>query len=136
MGQSYSLTLSHIKTAFSKELQQAPNLFNFKMADEFFWDNVRRFARSNMVTLLILAGVIGTAFLIFAVILVCTITNRKKIYDQYKKANNHRSNNTRYESSIRKIESNNNSNNLSVANARSNINQATVFSKIKRNEID
>ena len=92
-----------------------------EMADnEFFWDNVRRFAQSNMVTLLILAGVIGTAFLVFIIILICTIKNRKQIYNQYKKTNHH-SRNVRYEGTVSKQAEAN----LNIANTTSSVNQAT-----------
>lgn len=101
------------------------------MADnEFFWDNVRRFAQSNMVTLLILAGVIGTAFLVFIIILICTIKNRKQIYNQYKKTNHH-SRNVRYEGTVSKQAEAN----LNIANTASSVNQATIITCASNNQI-
>jgi len=103
-----------------------------EMADnEFFWDNVRRFAQSNMVTLLILAGVIGTAFLVFIIILICTIKNRKQIYNQYKKANVH-SRNVRHEEThvSKQAEAN-----LNIANTTSSVNQATTITCASNNQI-
>lgn len=102
-----------------------------EMADnEFFWDNVRRFAQSNMVTLLILAGVIGTAFLVFIIILICTIKNRKQIYNQYKKTN-HPSRNVRYEGTVSKQAEAN----LNIANTTSSVNQATIITCASNNQI-
>lgn len=77
------------------------------MVDEFFWDNVRSFTQTNMVTLLILAGVIGGALLIFTIVLICTVKNRQKIYEYKRKQHsNSRANHTLQQNRVYKHRTN------------------------------